>query len=276
MPTLTSRSKSGIRVVLLACLVLTLGSSLFGACDAPHYRKGVVWENSQSVILMDISIRPSDFAPSRLACLAENLRQRYPDRRTRTIFIFSSHAAAEQYRPYYGDAVGGPAIDWSRQMHGVYSYDSDKGDEYLELMPLGQGSGPYVSRIDLSGATPRHCRLQINGRCLLAAENLRYPWDALKAKVSGTVTLTASIRPDGRMAGVQVVEGNVNAGESNSLLAHAASEALRIWRFEPAQHEDSLRITYQYAIDGSPDDEKKPRLEFDLPSKIIIRARPIY
>ena len=48
---------------------------------------------------MQISMRPIDFGPKKLVCLAENLRNRYRDRKTITFYIFSSDAAAKHWFP---------------------------------------------------------------------------------------------------------------------------------------------------------------------------------
>ncbi len=55
-----------------------------------------------------------------------------------------------------------------------------------------------------------------------------YPELARKAHIGGTVVLNAVVRPDGKIGAVQVVHGN-------PLLARAAVDAVRQWRYEPAR-----------------------------------------
>jgi len=71
-----------------------------------------------------------------------------------------------------------------------------------------------------------------------------YPELARQRHIGGTVVLNAIIRPDGRVGTVAVVSGN-------PLLAHAAVEAVRQWRYEPfrlhgsaVQAEATIRLKF--------------------------------
>jgi TonB family protein len=53
-----------------------------------------------------------------------------------------------------------------------------------------------------------------------------YPHEARRAKVEGVVLIDATVTPDGTVVGVKPVSGP-------ALLAHAAADAVRSWRFAP-------------------------------------------
>ncbi len=79
---------------------------------------------------------------------------------------------------------------------------------------------------------------------LVRRVNPEYPDIARRAHIGGIVVLNAVIRPDGNVGTVQVVSGN-------PLLARAAVEAVRQWRYEPArldgtavQTEASIRLNF--------------------------------
>lgn len=54
-----------------------------------------------------------------------------------------------------------------------------------------------------------------------------YPVLALRMRIAGTVTVTATVAPDGRVTTAKAEHGN-------SLLAPAAVAAVRKWKFAPA------------------------------------------
>jgi len=57
-----------------------------------------------------------------------------------------------------------------------------------------------------------------------------YPPAARAAGVTGSVELHFTIAPDGRVQNIRVVKGN-------DLLANAAVEAVKQWRYRPAQRD---------------------------------------
>jgi TonB family protein len=246
--------------------------SALAACDPPQYEKALIYEDSQSSTLMQISIRLSDFAPSKLVCLAEALKRSYPGRKKIGVSIFSSYDAAKHYRLVQGDFVG-KRPNWGAEMHGDYFYDADKHVEYVEILPLGAHS-PFATRIDLPSSRAPQCQLQIGDRCLLATGALQYPGDAVKSGNSGTVTLTGTIARDGKLTGVRVAVASLSLVKDGGLLESAAVQDLKSWRFEPTTHEEPVRITYTYEISPPDTGREKPTIEFDLPHRVIIRAKP--
>ena len=77
---------------------------------------------------------------------------------------------------------------------------------------------------------------------------IKYPKKAVHEKRDGIVRLVARIAPDGAVESVAAVEGSM-------LLGDAASQAIRKWRFQPAQMSgkpvvDQLRIRVEFRLQG--------------------------
>lgn len=262
-----------IGITLLLFFILGLGTCLAAECRAPSYREGHVWEDTPSSIMMNISIAMSDFAPKRLICLAEVLKHHYADRERISIAIFSSYDAAKHYtRVFRGDLVGGSRVMWELHDHGSYVFDAEKHEEYIVITPFAQ-SFLFSTRINLPINTAPPCTLEIAGRCLLALSGIDYPWEALKARISGTITLEGMIARDGSLRHIQASGPQTNPGDARRLLVDAALKNLKTWRFETASHPDPLRIAYSYTIDssGSPGHTS---LKFELPEKVQIHGVP--
>lgn len=222
---------------------------------------------------MSISIHASDFAPDRLICLAETLKQQYSDRGNIGILMFSSNEAAKMYLPVYGDGVGDPYI-WARQFHASYSRDAEKHEESLVLMPMGKldSGGFYDTKIELPVVSNPQCRLQVNRRCLVVLDELYYPTEALTSRTSGSVTLTGTIAKDGSVneihAGKLVVKGG---GRKMNALVNEALQNFKTWRFAIAGQRDNVRITYRFVIESARSVHGLP-MELALPDQVIIRA----
>lgn len=253
----------------LVCVGLIGTPATFAACDAPQFRKAVVYEDSQSSTLMQINIKLNDFAPKRLKCLVEEFKRTYSGRKTIGVSIFSSYNAAKHYRIVTGDGVGGKLPDWGREMHADYFYDVARNIEYLEILPFGAHSS-FGTRIDMSSRSIPLCRLQISGRCLLSAGSPEYPSNAVAVRTSGAITVTGNITADGNVTAIRVVGVSPDRRKDGGLLENAAVSNLKSWHFEPAAKEQPVRITYVFEIGprgSSP-------LEFNLPDEVIIRSRP--
>jgi hypothetical protein len=273
-----------MKMLLAFCLAAVMGGSAAASCEAPPFSTGQVWEESKSTVLAAISIRIADFAPQRLVCLAEALKQKYSGRERIDILIFSSREAARRYSPGQADYAKpikrhGNAYDphwfFARQLHASYSYNAAKREEYIDLKPLGSdGQGPYDTRIKLPVSAAPRCRYEMSGRCLLALEDIVYPTDALKDKVSGTITLAGTIAREGNMTGVRLAEPNALPTERAELLTKAALQNLTTWRFEEAPKSDAFRITFSYAIDPSVLHRGEVDVNVALPNQVTIRGNP--
>ena len=280
---------SGLRAILGICIFLFAffpATRVSAQCAPPHYQEGQIWENSESTVLTAISIHLTDFAPPKLICLANALKQRYGDRKRTTVLIFSSADAAKRYLPYQPDyaPANGPKQErlqsrqfWVSHLHALYSYDPDNHKEYVDIRPLGSDSNslsPDRTRIDLPTTAVPHCRLEMSGRCLLELRNIFYPAAALKQKTSGSIALTGTIARSGKITDIKVAEVNVEPAEGRDLLANEAVRNLMTWRFEPREHEDALRIAYTYTIDNALPNRDQTQIQWTLPNEVTIKGNP--
>ena len=274
-----------MRAVFAVCALSFAATSAFARCVPPDYRKGNVREDSESTLDMTISIPLTEFAPARLVCLAEALRDRYRDRKNISVLIFSSVEAAKYY---HGDMdiaeTGAPKnaeearrqdAGWSaRQLHGVYSYDAASREEYVTIKPKGYFSDlPTDTQINLPLTATPHCRLELSDRCLLALDDVLYEGQAYKAKIAASVTLTGTITREGSVTGIQVADSkSIPQGSAESLTREAINN-LKTWRLEPARRQDPVRVTYSYMIDSSLK-AGEVDVRFALPKQVTIRANP--
>ena len=262
----------------LGCLILLLVHICFAQCKPPKYRKGRVWDDSKSTVWMSISIRVEDFAPEHLVCLASALKQHYRDRSDIAIFIFSSHWAARNYYPQHANHMSAPPEQYKAEAEwrGSFVYNTDKHEEYVDINPKGATSSyqAFNTIIDLPVVSKPQCRLQINGRCLLALDDIEYPFDAKMGRVTGTVTLTGTIDSQGIMTGVTMTESNITPIERKILLENAALENIKTWRFEKSGQQDPFRITFSYSINASKGNEGMTEVQPALPDHIYIRVSP--
>ncbi len=68
-----------------------------------------------------------------------------------------------------------------------------------------------------------------------------YPAIALKMKIEGTVKLDVTIEPDGSVADVKVVSGH-------QLLASAAMDAVKKWRYETAESKSTQSVNVEFNL----------------------------
>ena len=213
-----------MRILTAFCLILCSGTGTFAQCRAPQYHVGVTLANSKADLIMSISIPLQQFAPSGLICLATDLKERYRGRNSIIVNIFSSQKAAS--RSFVLQEYTRADLEMFAQMHARYVFFADRHEDYLEILPAGATpsleAGPYGTRIDLPVVSAPHCRLELDNRCLVALEEVVYPYEALKRKVSGVVTLTGLISRSGKVNRVRVVKTKLDAEGEKDLLANAA------------------------------------------------------
>jgi TonB family protein len=260
------------RTLAVACLVLAfLPSPSPAACDAPRYRVGHVWEASKSNLMMNISVRMSDFVPEKLVCLAQTLKDRYRDGKELEFLIFSTHTAAIHYTmPLSGDSHS-KRTPWAMQLYATYFFHPDKNEEYLYLTSNPAKSfigSPFDVRIDLPAAAIPPCKFQLNNRCLLAFANIEYPQAAKKAKGNGEITVTATVRRDGKISDAKIAQQQASSLSAEKELADTALENIKSWQFEKTTHSDNIRVTYSYVISTS--HEETPGMKLELPNRVVI------
>ncbi len=271
----TSNCLFVIRTFLLAvCLVVGLKAVVYADCSIPHYRVGKIVESTDSTLLITISVGPSGFAPTRLICLAQHLKHKYPHRDLITAFFFESHEAAVNYSPGTLD-LGPKAVQYQSQMHASYYFNAGKHEEYLLLMPdpfVHDPESPFNTRIDLPFSGAAACTLQVTNRCLLTFRHILYPWQEGKAEVSGSVTVTGIINRAGRIMRLAVAEARVDPRRERKVLVDATVNNVKTWHFEASNQRTRIRITYSFELADSPSLKYKTEVQFALPQRVIIKT----
>jgi len=251
-------------------VLLSVGVPAFAACDAPHYRVGRRFRDDASGVAFQVSIQLRDFAPERLVCLADALKQKYPGRNV-SAFMFSSHDAARCY--LMSSERVSELAKYEPMYHGLYVYDKEKHEEYLIIDPdtLNHAKGPpFATRIDLPVTGVPACKLAINGRCLLAVQHISYYPTGEGQPVSGQVTLVGNILRSGVMSKVAVADARATPPGEQSALASWAMRNFGTWRFEPAERIDAVRITYDFEAAGAGTLGYETNAEFHLPSAVKV------
>jgi len=164
---------------------------------------------------------------------------------------------------------------WASELHVTYFFNAKEHDESFYISPLGYRDSPsFDTTIDLPlGAESPHCSLELHGRCIFDAGAIVYPEEALKAKVSGSVTLEGKVMPSGELRAVHVVQSDVQPREKRGVLTNAAVQNLSSWRVDTAPKEFLIRITYSYEIGNSSNVGTQADVQFKLPGQIIVRGK---
>ena len=100
-----------------------------------------------------------------------------------------------------------------------YAFDSD-----VALAALSEDGHGYLVKSDARYELAAAVEAVMQGNKFVSCR-LSYPPLARQLKLSGKVTLEVTVSPNGRVKGTRVVSGN-------PLLADAALEAIRMWRYE--------------------------------------------
>jgi len=263
---------SYIRRVLCTMAILALGPfSLADDCHAPRYAKGRIYEESPRSALLNISIPPNDFTPAKLICLAEHFRKEYQGRGEIVISIFDRRDAARNAAPM--SEWNKHRAEYNSHQHAAYYYDESKEQEEITLYPASPDGG-LKQTIPLPVKAVPECRFQIDRRCLLMLDQADYPWEARKGKISGLVSLRATMGASGTLHDVTVTNAESDSASSQRLLAKAAKVNLKSWRFEAGSHDVPLRITYTYKLLNSPTFERDVEVQLSLPNDVVVMANP--
>jgi len=263
--------------VLIAALC---EQSAFAGCRSPAYRVGQRVEESKDLVALTVSIRPADFTRERLVCLARAFRRKYANSADIEIFVFSSPDAARDYTVVRGDEA--PPVyrnydayaNMLRQLHAEYRYSATNSEEHVVLKPVGSDrGGRYDTRIDLPVSTMPSCDKSVNGRCLVALDEIVYPTESLLARETARVQLSATIAKDGSVRDVRVVDEADVPTAGRAALVREAVEDLKTWRFEAGPHADRFQITYSYEIVGRiPPGGGQVEVQLLLPERVILRG----
>lgn len=256
---------------LCAAVALFWPASSFGACDAPEYRLGRKFADNSTDLAFTASIALEAFAPRRLVCLAEVLRRVAPGRSVH-VYLFSTNEAAIGYVPLESD-VPPEDQEYKFKFHGSYEYNEQTHEESVHINPDGEHHEADVNlmtTIALPVAGTPVCKLQISGRCLLEFQHIYYPFAYRETGPTGQVTLTGTVRPDGTVSGLAVVDAKANPPAKRSFLTDFANKNLGTWRFEPGEKDDPVRITYRFEASDIPVPGGQ-HVEFHLPSEVLVR-----
>ncbi|MFZ0959942.1 MAG: hypothetical protein WAO35_03485 [Terriglobia bacterium] len=210
---------------------------------------GNVLVDDRTAIMLQISIGVPDLAPQRLACLAQELKQRYRDRSEIDVLIFSDNDAAKKWI-VSGKHARPERLNWNSNLHGYYTYDRAMQEERIEISPdplQSQIDSPTETIINLPITGTPQCKIQLDARCLLVLPSI-WPFrgESDENKESGSVALAGEVAPNGGVGGIRVVESSLNPGEDGDFLKKVAIQNLQAWRFEAVSHADAIRTTYEF------------------------------
>ena len=261
-----------VRSMVLAIFSTLLVGTAISECVPPHYR--AVDNLNTRTGTVRISIDLPDFAPARLVCLVQHLKDRHKKWSDIGLLIFSSQEAAENFRIPVGE-VKSLVQKWADQLHAMYVLNRHTDEDNLTLLPGGWSTPTgWATTIGFPAPANSRCHLQIDGRCLLVAVNgPYYPPEALNAGISGDITLAGVATAVGSISDVRVEKASVPSGEVGKMLMKNALESFSSWRLEPGQRQDAIHITFSYTLDPSLQHGVHSS-DFDLPSRVIIRGNP--
>lgn len=95
-------------------------------------------------------------------------------------------------------------------------------------------------------------------------ESLQYPDLARMARIQGDIVVVAVVGTDGHVTGV------LNAPTGHPLLAKAAVENIKTWRFQSGA-EGEVKVTYHFKLDEKPTPGYFPgTCKFDLPDSVTV------
>lgn len=83
--------------------------------------------------------------------------------------------------------------------------------------------------------------LRADNRKAVKIRTPQYPRLAAKMRVEGRVKLNATVEPDGSVSDVKVVSGM-------PLLAGAATQAIKEWKYEPANDKSTQPIEVKFTL----------------------------
>jgi hypothetical protein len=117
--------------------------------------------------------------------------------------------------------------------------------------------------------------MRLSNRCVVSMDLPRYSGNQRQTSV-GTVILTAHVNRRGIPENITVAE--TQDMTDRDVTVNGAMDNLKTWRFEPARHTTSIRVTYAQVIDPVPDPSRRAfgdiHIDFDAPDHFTIRVNP--
>jgi hypothetical protein len=219
-------------------------------CVPPTYERS---ERFFGTGVRHVSIKPEDVTLANLICVAIDSGVKSGQ----DVEILDSADAAEQFfeLPVIGD--GDHTHRLQARQHRRATFHSGAPD-YISIHLFGGMWGEaglpddsnYSTRIDLPITRPPRCRYEVAGRCLLKASYPEYPSFDRDAG-DGVVTVAGRIARSGALLDVVVLRRDSPIPEFVDRLAETAEANLKTWKFDPAQGEHSIVVTYRYVVDHS-------------------------
>src|SRR5438105_2809026 len=108
----------------------------------------------------------------------------------------------------------------------------------IVLVPVSQ----CVAQNGQSQPTPK--RVRVNAGVLRPTKSMapRYPEDARRAHVTGSVVMAVTIGKDGRIEKLQLISGH-------PMLSQAAMDAVRQWRYKPLTvHGEAVEVETEITV----------------------------
>jgi len=200
-----------------------------------------------------VVLRTGGLSFDRLLCLQQSLRVAHPEWVGVTVLVFSSRRAAIRFDADTIASVGVVGA-YHDDVRAVYWIGPSKDGDTLTLTPLGWEllqEGDYNTVVVFPVQPTAVCRIELNHRCVLALQRIRYPLDALRRKASGSVTVTGTITAQGAPTDMQVAAVDADGTRERDWFIQSAVENLRTWRFDPAPMDQAFRITIVFSADAS-------------------------
>ena len=227
---------------------LLVAPNLLSQCVPTAYRVVENWSGSGRLGSLYISLPSTGFTVHNLTCLSKSLRASYPDWQDATVAIFSSAKAAGSFTAAPAETSREFWLKSARPLHALYILHKEKGEEYIEILPLGLGSDESLSsKISISEASSVRCKLELNARCItILPQDIAIGPTNPAFNTPLRIRLHATVRADGS---VKQVSSALNDPPTNHLARRyltAAAKNLRRWQFDTGSSDIAMDVIYLF------------------------------
>ena len=95
-----------------------------------------------------------------------------------------------------------------------------------------------------------------------------YPPIAVAARVTGTVSVRVKIDREGRVSHAEVIDGP-------RLLQLGAEATAKLWRFDPAEKEQTATLRFTYILLPETADTVEQDVKFKPPYEVVVERHPV-
>jgi hypothetical protein len=196
-----------------------------------------------------ITLRPDEVSLQNLLCVAARLKEEHRAWNDVRVAMFDSVDVAQAYRFEWRD-VGAllpqqRELSYERQKIATYVLRRAAGEEWLLLRLFALKEEEYETRLRLPLSGRPHCRFEFSDRCLLSAQEPRFP-RAESGELQSSVTIAGDVNPRGQFTNLRVVETRGVPAPAVEAFSSSALDNARTWRFDPASGHDSVQIRFEY------------------------------